>query len=658
MNLHKPFKTIRHNNQPSNIKFFLTSDYFFIFVLFCGLLFHLSLIWYPNFIDDETFFATIPFKLVNGDSLIQDEWHLTQFSSLFLYLPVRIWLLIKGSADGIYLYLRFLFIFIYTAITALVYKFFRNYGIWSAVAAIMFYMMVPYGMYALSYTSMFAIFLLLFTLCLISIYKYKSKKYCIFAGLCFGSCCVNNPVICLFYLLYLMLCILWIKKDLLINLLSGFYMVRNTEQNNRKKAKTKSFETKKINVLQKKEILSHEFENYNYLFSKKAIVYSTFGISIIAVISIVFFFFTGGTISSIFENISNLMQASEYSATLGSSFIQKKQDFITAINIMSFDMPYLFPLFFLVLIVDKKRKTNSHRIIYLTLSILLFVLFIAGMYSTLYKMNNYHIAYFFTLPLALFSIVSYILTNKRQTTLFFCVWIPCSAISLVYLYVSNTLLYSTSVIFTISNIAGVFFVYNLFNEICFEACDQKARNPLNVKWLSYSIHIITIVVICFQLFVSCFCTRYYNIQYKSQADSFKATSGPLEGLYFNEEQYDSYIKRLDDLDYIKSISNKNDPVFFVSYRNWMYLYTERPIATHTTCLEVFDFDSLSAYYKENPEKIPKFIYIVPSENVRFTLITDNYEQFIDYIDDHFDYTSEQLSYGILLTVTHYNYEIN
>lgn len=77
------------------------SDYFFVVALLCGLLFHLGLIWTPHFIQDETFYATIPYRLINGDCLVQHEWHLTQFSSLFLYIPVRFWLLIKGSTDGI-----------------------------------------------------------------------------------------------------------------------------------------------------------------------------------------------------------------------------------------------------------------------------------------------------------------------------------------------------------------------------------------------------------------------------------------------------------------------------------------------------------------------------------------------------------------------------
>ncbi|MBR5438285.1 MAG: hypothetical protein IKV21_05130, partial [Clostridia bacterium] len=143
-------------------------DYFFCTFLLCGLAFHLTLIWAPHRLFDETFYPTVPYRLIMGDSLVQHEWHLTQFSSVFLYLPVRLWLLIKGNTEGIYLYLRFVYILAQTCVTVIIYKFFRNKGIWAAVAAIMFYVLIPYRTYALSYTSMLSLFYLLFSFSLFS----------------------------------------------------------------------------------------------------------------------------------------------------------------------------------------------------------------------------------------------------------------------------------------------------------------------------------------------------------------------------------------------------------------------------------------------------------------------------------------------------------
>ena len=38
---------------------------------------------------DESFYLTIPHRLLLGDGLVSDEWHPSLFSSFFLYLPFR-----------------------------------------------------------------------------------------------------------------------------------------------------------------------------------------------------------------------------------------------------------------------------------------------------------------------------------------------------------------------------------------------------------------------------------------------------------------------------------------------------------------------------------------------------------------------------------------
>jgi hypothetical protein len=122
----------------------------------------------------------------------------------------------------------------------------------------------------------------------------------------------------------------------------------------------------------------------------------------------------------------------------------------------------------------------------------------------------------------------------------------------------------------------------------------------------------------------------------------KATVGPYTGLYMSEDQHRRYINSINDLNLIKEISGNDDPVLFATYSNWMYLYVERPMATYTTWYRgSLNFELLKAYYKENPKKIPKYIYIdsPEPENVN--------TQFIDHM---FDYTRQNLSGGVLLTV--------
>ena len=82
------------------------TNFLFIIALLSVLFLHIIFAFIIPFGYDESCYATIPFRLINGDSLVQDEWHLTQFASLFSFLPVYIWKVIEGSADGIFIFLR------------------------------------------------------------------------------------------------------------------------------------------------------------------------------------------------------------------------------------------------------------------------------------------------------------------------------------------------------------------------------------------------------------------------------------------------------------------------------------------------------------------------------------------------------------------------
>ena len=76
----------------------------------------------------------------------------------------------------------------------------------------------------------------------------------------------------------------------------------------------------------------------------------------------------------------------------------------------------------------------------------------------------------------------------------------------------------------------------------------------------------------------------------------------------------------------------------------MYLYADRPIAAYTTWFEgLLQEESLTAYYRHNPGKIPQYIYI---ETHYWTTETEP----VSVLSELFDFTVEELSQGVLLTV--------
>ena len=58
---------------------------------------------------DESFYLTVPYRLIQGDALLVDEWHPSQLSGVLLYPALRLYLALSGSTEGIYLSFRYIY---------------------------------------------------------------------------------------------------------------------------------------------------------------------------------------------------------------------------------------------------------------------------------------------------------------------------------------------------------------------------------------------------------------------------------------------------------------------------------------------------------------------------------------------------------------------
>lgn len=615
------------------IKRLSKTDILFIVTLSIGILsLSIYLFTYP-YLYDESFYATIPYRLINGDSLVQHEWHLSQFSSLFSYLPVQLWLSLKGSSEGIIVFLRCVYFIIHTIATVIIYRFFRKYDKWAIVAAMMFFTQVPYRIFAISYNSMYVLFTLFFVLSLLSIYEKPTKHSYLFAGICFACCCICNPLYCLGFIFYLVLCALWKKRDKFIN---SVVRIKFTYTSKKKKDIHQKQRKKKIKPI----ILFPDIENYTCFFSKHAISYSFIGIISVAFIAIIFYFSTGGTLNTLFKNISNLLNSSEYNI-FSSSVLSKLQDTYYYFNKISLNMPFIIPLLYSFLILDKNRMKHSHKVLYLIVALITAITYMFGIFETVYYNSC-----FFSLPFTLFSNVCYILTDQKSKKLFYCMWLPSLMAALFQFASANTLLASLGIVLAVNNIAGVFFVKDLFNEMKFDFDVNKSVQQ-NKKVITLAGYILCIGL-CTQLLFHIFVLQYEQIPYGERV--IKATNGPYSGMIMTQQQHKSYSSSIADLDYIKSTNAQNSPLLIAGYNNWFYMYADLPISTYTTWYdETLNYDQLIAYYRLNPDKIPGYIFIDPynhNKNYDSGIVNNN----IEGLSELFEFTQEELSNGVLLTV--------
>lgn len=146
--------------------------------------------------NDEQFYTTLGYRLVQGDALFFDDWHIAQMISFFLYLPVKSFISITGSTEGILFFMRILYS-VYTELIGIaMYCHFRNRGGKAVIAACAYMLFTPFSIQGLSYNTMSVGFLILSLLFL----DHHSKVGDFLSGLFFACAVLNTPYLLILYL--------------------------------------------------------------------------------------------------------------------------------------------------------------------------------------------------------------------------------------------------------------------------------------------------------------------------------------------------------------------------------------------------------------------------------------------------------------------------
>ena len=114
------------------------ADYLAAAVLAATAVLLFDAILYSVHLPDECAYLTMTQRLMQGDRLILDEWHFTQFTSIFQYLPFRLYLALTGGTEGIILAFRRLFVVIELLFFCYIYLSLRKYRGWAVLCAAVF----------------------------------------------------------------------------------------------------------------------------------------------------------------------------------------------------------------------------------------------------------------------------------------------------------------------------------------------------------------------------------------------------------------------------------------------------------------------------------------------------------------------------------------
>lgn len=167
----------------------------------------LFLFWYLYMIQtsvgvgDESFYFTIPHRLVLGDRLILDEWHLSQFSSILQYIPFRIFYTLRGSTEGIILFFRYIYVICQTVTLTVLWFLLKKYR-WAGLGALIcFGSFIPAAIPTFNYYTIFLMSAAVVLAALCTRERLHAVSL-VLLGAVFGCCVLAEPAVILMFVLY------------------------------------------------------------------------------------------------------------------------------------------------------------------------------------------------------------------------------------------------------------------------------------------------------------------------------------------------------------------------------------------------------------------------------------------------------------------------
>ncbi len=356
-------------------------------VLCCAFLFWKARYGFAN--SDESFYLTIPFRLLSGDRLIVDEWNVTQFSSILLLPPVWVFRLFSPDNTGIILTFRYFYTVIQIAMGFFIFFTLKRYSLAGAFfSALLFTLYTPFGIMAASYNSL-AIICLTAALILYMNGGEPSFPRCFFTGVLFAFSVLCSPYLAFLYFLYTV----------------GVILV----------------------TLFKKGGMRGAVRSWLYLTSGMAV----------SALTVIILFLRTGTPGSLISLLSYIVRDPEHPVRSVSAIVT---GYCRALLFSSSRSKYIFLGYVVCLLglLFKKKLPRAARFL-LVFSFLLTAAYLVSIFRTNRYLN------FLLLPLNMQAAVLFLFTDRKDVRkLFFHLWIPGMLFSFLQYCSSNQELYAIS----------------------------------------------------------------------------------------------------------------------------------------------------------------------------------------------------------------------
>ena len=536
---------------------------------------------------DESFYYTIPQRLSMGDKLFVDEWQVSQLSSLFQYIPYRLFVWLTGGKEGIILFMRSLSVITAMSLYWVAYIRLRSRKAIGIVIAFLLGIWFPGNLFHLSYNNLPAFSMMLVGLILFLNPKEVSFGKWMLAGFLFAGAVLTQPFFVFIYFVFSALCLLRAWKP-------------------------------KV------------FKDYDFLLNAKAWK----GITLACLIA--FVIVVGGIavksgIADMIKTVPELFTDAEFDLSAGGTHFQRVFGKVGE-AFQTFGVWFIVGSLVTCVISAFYRKRffekKGFKKVLLFAACLLFaaqmtqaliVSFLALRISGLGAFRFF--ASYYSIPNALFGFSCYALCEKKNPRIFI-VWLTSFLMSLICTYTSELYMSLSGPVSTLTPLLCLKQMWDESRQNKSAATKTKKRkaatdlSDAKQKGVALKIAVTAGVILMvswnsFQFFYLGTHPYVETLVNKLPRNSLTETldKGTHKGIKTTKEVKERYDNTLADLEQIAAGSN-GEPFYVAGLGCDDYLNLDLPIGTYSTWYVDADSESRQLRYWElHPEKRPKYYYI-------------------------------------------------
>lgn len=369
---------------------------------------------------DESFYLTVPYRILRGDALIVNEWHLSQLSGVLLLPFMFLYQAIFHTNEGIILAFRYIYIAVQMLLSAYIYSCVRERkGALPAVAVFMIY--APFNIMALSYNSMGiqALAAALASLC----GDCPGRRKMFLSGLFFAAAVLCNPYLVLIYAVYAAFCL--------------FFVFR-----------------KKANLPLP-------------VFRKSKFFFFTGGCAALAVPTVMLLL--KSSLKQLLGALSPIMADPEHPAI---SLLDKFSAYIREVFFSNAVAPAVmlgFALLFILWLFDCRAFNGKYRDCIFFMSLLLTVVFVFG-----FLLSDFPYVNFFPFPVCIAGLFAFITAAEKKRNIFALFWLPAMVYTFLLHCTSNQGFYAISSASAVAAIPSVLLIIYRMSELPAEKITSAA----------------------------------------------------------------------------------------------------------------------------------------------------------------------------------------